>query len=94
MGGEPTGFFATTPRLVGLVVEGRARARQHDFRLAAWLAHTVASLDRAKRIPRLEKLIGGEDLKPRANVPQPADRLLSTVRRWDVAIALRSGDAR
>lgn len=95
MGGEPIGFFATTPRLIGMVVEGRARARQHDFKLTAWLAHTIESLQRAKRIPALSKMIGGGDVTRRNASTGSAEDLLSTVRRWNVAIAAaRPSDAR
>lgn len=86
MDGEPNGFFSTTPRLIGLVLEGRTRARRHAFKMTAWLAHTVASLERAKNIPALDKIIGGRDLAPRRTRPASADELLSCVRRWHGAL--------
>ncbi|MDP3379760.1 MAG: hypothetical protein Q8S53_15450 [Brevundimonas sp.] len=86
MGGEPVGFFSTTPRMMGLVVEGRARARQHAFRQTAWLAHTLASLERANKIPSLDKLVGGRDVARRNDRPRPADQLLSLARRWHFAM--------
>ncbi len=94
MDGEPTGFFSTTPRLIGLVVEGRARAREHQFKLTAWLAHTVATLERAKKITPLDKLIGGRDVKPRRSGPKTSDELLSLARRWTVAIPQGGAHAR
>lgn len=94
MGGWPDGFFSTTPRLYMAVVEGRTRAERRRFRLTGWLAHTTASLDRAKKLPSLEKLVGGPDLKPRKTEKQSPDVLLSIARRWQVAFAGRVPGAR
>lgn len=86
MDGEPNGFFSTTPRLLGLVLEGRTRARRHDFKMKAWLAHTVASLERSAKIPALDKIIGGKDITSRRSRPATAGELLSCVRRWHGAL--------
>ena len=87
MGGEPAGFFSTTPRMMGLVVWDRARARQHAFRQSAWLAHTLASLERAKKTPSLDKLIGGRDVMRRDDRPKTGNKLLSLARRCQVALS-------
>ncbi len=89
MGGWPDGFFATTPRLYVAAVEGRTRAERRRFRMTGWLAHTTASLERAKKIPALEKLVGGPDIKPRSAEPPSPGMLLSIARRWQVAISAR-----
>lgn len=93
MGGFPDGFFATTPRLFVALAEGRARAEKRRFSLAAWLAHTSASLERAKRIPVLSKLIGGSDIVRGNTVKRPVSDLLSLARRWQAAFP-RGVDAR
>lgn len=93
MGGFPDGFFATTPRLLVALAEGRARAEKRRFSLVAWLAHTSASLERAKRIPALSKLIGGADVVRGNTVRRPVSDLLSLVRRWQAALP-RGDDAR
>ena len=89
MGGWPDGFFATTPRLYVAAVEGRTRAERRRFRMTGWLAHTLASLERAKKIPALEKLVGGPDIKPRSAEPPSPGMLLSIARRWQIAISAR-----
>lgn len=88
MGGWPEQFFSSTPRIVGAVMEGRARAAKSKMRLAGWHAHTVATLDRVRRLPTLAKLIDGPDLKQRlSGQARPTTELLSLARRWMVAIA-------
>jgi len=86
MGGWPETFFATTPRIYTAVAEGRGRAAKSRFRLTGWLAHTTASLDRAKKIPALAKLIDGPDLTRSAVVKRSPAELLSIARRWQVAL--------
>lgn len=87
MGGWPDQFFTSTPRMIGMVMDGRARAAKGRFRLLGWHAHTVASLDRAKRIPLLSKLIGDQDIVRRSSVRRSAEELLSIARRWTAALA-------
>ncbi|MFC5390015.1 hypothetical protein U0030_15960 [Brevundimonas bullata] len=91
MGGWPDDFFATTPRLYALVAEGRARAEQRRFRLTGWHAHTAASLERAKKIPALTKLIDGGDITRAATIKRTPDEMLSIARRWSVALAKGPG---
>ena len=86
MGGWPEQFFSMTPRLYAVVAEGRANAEGRRFRLTAWHAHTVASLDRARRIPLLSKLIGGQDVIRRSTVKQSTEELMSIARRWTAAL--------
>lgn len=91
MGELPETFFALTPRLFVAVAEGRARKAKREFNLLAWLAHTTASLDRAKKIPALDKLT--QDEKPRTRRltgPRPVGELLSLCRSWQAAIPLPS----
>jgi hypothetical protein len=86
MGGWPEDFFATTPRLYLAVVEGRTNAERRRFRLAAWHAHTSATLERAKRIPLLQRLIGGPDIDNTGTVRRAPSDLLSIARRWQDAL--------
>ena len=87
MGGWPEAFFATTPRLYMAVAEGRGRAEKRRFRLVGWHAHTAASLDRAKKIPPLAKLIEGKDVKRTSATKRSPDALLSIARRWTAALS-------
>lgn len=86
MGGEPQTFFSTTPRLYGLVAEGRARRADRDFKMLAWQAHTIASLERVKKIPPLDKIVGGRDVMPRRTEKRTIGELLSLSRQWHHAI--------
>lgn len=94
MGGQPETFFATTPRLYAAVVEGRTNSERRRFRLFAWHAHTAASLDRAKRLPLLQKLIGGPDISRSEIVRRSPRDLLSVARRWQSAITKGGTDER
>lgn len=86
MGGFPDQFFSSTPRMVGIVMEGRARAAKARFQLLAWQTHTAACLERVKRIPPLDTLIGGKDRAPRLGAPRSAEDLLSLARRWQAVL--------
>lgn len=87
MGELPATFFGLTPRLYVAVADGRARKAMREFNLLAWLAHTTASLDRAKKIPPLKSLVSGDKPKRKPlTAPRPVGELLSLCRSWQAAI--------
>lgn len=86
MGGWPDQFFTSTPRIIAAVMEGRARAALSRRRLVGWHAHTAASLDRAKRIPSLDKLVEGPDVRRAPVVRREPQDLLSLARRWAAVV--------
>jgi hypothetical protein len=54
---DPETFWRKTPREISIIMAGRgdALARQHNER--AWLAWHIAALPRAKKFPKLEKMM-------------------------------------
>ena len=47
-----------TPKEIALRIDGRVRARRLAQNDRAWLAWHIAALSRAKRLPRIERLLG------------------------------------
>lgn len=62
--------------MVRLVMEADIRSLEREHNNRAWLAHTAAALQRAKRLPRLESLLA----KRRRRKPQTWQEQLATAR--------------
>jgi len=57
-------FWALTPRETAAVIEAAAWRMEREQRRDVWLAWHVAALSRAKRLPALQRLMGGGKARP------------------------------
>jgi hypothetical protein len=75
-------FWQKTPRQTAIIIKGKNAqlAREHNAR--AWHAHTVAALQRTKRMPSLRKLL----VRDKDQKPQHWQDMKAIAKQWTVVL--------
>jgi hypothetical protein len=81
-GFAPDGFWRLTLREYVCLMDGAGRRIKREHHARMHHALTVATLGRAKKMPRLAELTG----EPRSAQKQSASDMLAIVMRWDQKI--------
>jgi len=79
-GGNPDQFWRSTPREVLAFLEGVQLRLEREHQARAWLAWHIAALPRAKRLPKLEDLLGKREQAVKR--PKSSAEIEALVRRW------------
>jgi len=61
VGLDPSVFWALTPALYAIHLDGAVRRLDREAREMAWAVWHVAALSRAKKLPRLDRFIPGKN---------------------------------
>jgi hypothetical protein len=86
-GFDEDSFWRKTPRQIAINFKGRASQLTREHNERAWFAHTIASLERSKRIPALKTLL----LDERDRKPQSWQDMKAVAKQWTVVLG---GDVR
>lgn len=69
---------------MALIVDGKRREAENAHQDRAWLAWTMAALQRSKRLPSLADVTGKKKRAPKRRVAS-ADALLTMAHMWTAA---------
>lgn len=79
LGLDPDDFWTKTPRYLSMIFEGKSRQLRREHNERAWLAHTIASLPRYKKLPDLKTLLARDT---------PARKAQSPDQQWAIFAAM------
>lgn len=74
---SPQEFWGLTPKEIVEVIEANLWGKEQEYKLAGWLAWHIAALERQKKLPKLERIIGSNQKQKK---PMTLDKQLSNWR--------------
>ena len=84
IGQGPEAFWRQTPRIFAKVVSARATAAQVEQDRMIWAAWNTAALQRAKKMPALDKLLAPRKPKAKRGKAKPWQQMLGA---WEKTLS-------
>lgn len=75
-------FWTKTPHQLAFIIEGRSEQLMREHNDRAWLVHSLATLQRAKKIPALREL----QARPRRRKSQSPEEMMAIARQWVIVM--------